>query len=114
VSHENPCEAVAAARASLAGVRQLLLRPTPENLNQCLPRLSAAIGTLEQLRTATAAPADQIQELARDLARIIALLHHAGRFHLGWATFLAPVASEYGLTGSIFPAPPSTRMAYEG
>lgn len=108
----------AAATASLARARQLLLEATSQSLDTVTAHLEQAIARLRELNESAAAgivPASgELPALKREVALVTALLHHAGRFHLGWAAMLASSGPEYGLKGHLFPAPEPRRLTFDG
>lgn len=105
----------AAATAKLASVRQLLLEATPENMAKVAALLQEAVDGLRALPAKDVhPPAGEVLALGDEVRLITALLHHAGRFHLGWASLLAASGSEYGLAGAIFPEPPGRRVSVDG
>ncbi len=115
----NKTNQCAGASASLSRVRQLLLHATPENLDSAIVHLQAAATCLEAVRQEVSTPgcphfAGELRGLKDEVAAVTALLHHAGRFHLGWAAFLASSGPEYGLAGRLFPAPSSSRVCVDG
>jgi hypothetical protein len=124
VSGENDWADSVAARASLSRVRQLLLQATPQGIQSCLPHIQTAIQCLKQLQARIAPLGEhslerqqvcrEIQLLQREVANVNALLQHAGRFSLGWATFVAASGQEYTAQGRLFPAPSTNRVAVDG
>lgn len=107
-----------AATAKLALVRQLLLQATPENIDSAVTHLQEAVVRLESLKSEAPRNATgtqgELAALKQEVKRVTALLHHAGRFHLGWASFVASSGPEYGLTGSLFPTPAGSRVSFDG
>ncbi len=113
-----------AARVSLLEAKKLLRTPSPSNVEGSLPHLRAAIEALERLQAGAASAGDEetsrrqlrleVVALQREVAQVNALLHHAGRFHLGWATFLSCPGSEYSASGQVFPKPDTRRITIEG
>ncbi|MGA2436819.1 MAG: hypothetical protein ABSG25_16210, partial [Bryobacteraceae bacterium] len=81
------------AQADLGQAMRLLLDPTARNLNQSTPLLEAAVCCLEKLESSirngqggrSPAVAAALSSLKREIARVKALLEHAGAFYGGWA-----------------------------
>ncbi len=110
------------ARAHLKELHSLLVAPTPESLEESVPRLQAAAECLRNvegaLRSGTAAARPtllpELSELKRQVSLVQALLQQAAGFYFGCARLLAATAVAYTASGEpAVPAPPR-RLRLEG
>jgi len=114
-------ELLTAAWQQLRQVRQKLLNPSPDALNECIPMLEAAGKALQDIETALRANPENRPELRAELERfrselsvVNQLLRHAASFYLGWAQLLAAAAGGYTASGYATPLPSSPRIKVRG
>ncbi len=94
-------EKLAAARAEVDAACQILLSPTPEELDQCAARLAAALAHVTDCRTAAQSdvsaeqPRREAHRLGRSLRRAHRLLEAAAAFHNGWVRCLGAMCAGY-------------------
>jgi hypothetical protein len=118
-------EGLAKAQAEIAQVRQLLLSPSPEALDQCMPFLQSAIAQINSHRLGLLKRApdqrelnqtklNQALQLRESTRQIGALLEGAARFHQNWIRRRNAMLCGYASDGN--PAASSTRslLAIEG
>ena len=113
-------EGLAKAQAEIAQVRQLLLSPSPDALDQCTPFLQAAIAEVNshRLELLKRAPdqreLNQALQLRESTRHVRALLEGAARFHQNWIRRRDAMLCGYAPDGK--PAASGTRglLAIEG
>jgi hypothetical protein len=113
-------EGLAKAQAEIAQVRQLLLSPSPDALDQCTPLLQAAIAEVNSHRVELLQRApdqrgfNQACQLQESTRHVRALLEGAARFHQNWICRRDAMLCGYAADGK--PAASSRRslLAIEG
>jgi hypothetical protein len=106
---------VRAATASLRKVREMLLRPTPESLEECGPVLEAAARLIGKIRPADVADMrPDIDALRRELNVVSALMHQASGFYFGWSQILGAAIGGYRPGGQTASVPAPRRISIEG
>jgi hypothetical protein len=106
---------VRAATANLRAVREMLLRPTPESLEECGPVLEHAarlMGTIQTVDVPDMRP--EIDALRRELNIVSALMHHASGFYLGWSQILGAAIGGYRPGGRTASVPAPGQFSIEG
>ena len=97
-------ERLAAARAAVDQACQLLLAPTPEQMDRCTGLLETAVAELTAFRQVCPVsaqrplPAENLslaRSLAASVARLKRLLESAGAFHANWIRCLAAICAGY-------------------
>jgi hypothetical protein len=106
---------VRAATASLRAVREMLLRPTPESLEECGPVLEEAASLLRSI-----GPCDvpdihpDLDTLRRELNVVSALVRQASAFYFNWAQILGAAIGGYTPDGQTMSVPSAGRISMEG
>ncbi len=109
-----------AARQEVARLRQALISPGPEEIENCLPALAEAAGCLtsiEQELKTTAAPVEiysELQGLQAELAMAAKLISNGAAFYHGWAKLLASAASGYTPSGDAAPLAAAGSVSVKG
>jgi hypothetical protein len=97
-------ERLAAARAAVDQVCQLLLSPTPEQMDQCAGLLQTAVGELTGFRNSAAAATNpqlktealtHARSLASSLGQAKRLFESAAAFYENWIRCLAGMCAGY-------------------
>lgn len=103
-------ERLAAARAAVDDACQLLLSPTPEQMDRCGRQLQSAIAELQAFcKSLPACPQPRAETLAQtrslenSIGRAKRLLKSAGAFYANWLRCLAALCAGYTAQGQ--PAP---------
>ena len=115
-------ELIRKARCGMEQVRTLLLRPTPQAVEQCAAHLDEAIGTVKRLEgfldeaDLDTPPAFRVElmELRTELAQARTLLAQAFEAHAGWYRLLAAMLGGYSREGTPALARPGNTIAVEG
>ena len=125
----GPLELIGEARAALGHVKESLLSPTPEALENATPQLVEVVERLRRLRKHLEAEEPQgsvaekeskrhirslAVELGRDLNDVRKLTEQAGGFYLGWASVLLSASGSYTPNGEAAPPPESHSLSVEG
>lgn len=114
-------EMVHRARSGVRAIRNLLLRPTPQAVEQCAAHLEEAIGTVQRLEGFLDEPGletpeairAELMELQRELGQARTLLAQAFEAHAGWYRLLAAMLGGYSREGTPALAQPGTSFAVE-
>ncbi|HUK17634.1 MAG TPA: hypothetical protein VLW65_14510 [Bryobacteraceae bacterium] len=100
-------ESLRRVHRELEQVCEMLLRPSPEALNDCEQRLARATVEMEASRPAWSEAArdrqagEQARLVRHSLHHAQRLLENAARFHAGWRRRRAAMNGEYRADGSI-------------
>jgi hypothetical protein len=119
-SRDAEIERVRGARRKLRQVREILMKPSPEQLGECGPVLEEAVellgSLLEGRKSGPGIPllADEVHGLRRDLSVVTALMKQAAGYYLGWAQMLGATANGYTNRGEIPPLTTRPQLSIEG
>ncbi len=105
------------ARGALRQVHELLLAPSPQALDECLPLLEEARARLDQVRqtgSEQAPPLPNFEQLQRDIIRFLMLLENAAGFHAGWTRLRGCLTGGYTARGDPARLEPDRRVSVEG
>jgi hypothetical protein len=106
---------VRAATVSLRAVREMLLRPTPESLEECGPVLEDAARLMAAIRASDVPDMrPDIDALRRELNVVSALMHQASSFYFGWAQILGAAIGGYRPGGQTASVPARGQISIEG
>lgn len=118
-------ERLAAARAAVDNACQLLLCPTPEQMDRSAGLLESAIGELRKLRAPNhqlisvspdegSAALDQARLLSVSIRRTARLLERAAAFHANWIGCLSALCAGYTGRGQPAALERGVRMLAQG
>jgi hypothetical protein len=107
------------ARDRVAKMRSVLLTPTPEAIEECLPGLAEAADLLGRVQQDLAAGGRrdilvELHALRRELGALAKLIGHGAEFYRGWANLLGAATAGYTPTGEAAPVAPSGRISIQG
>lgn len=100
-------ESLRQIRNELEEICQVLQRPAPEVLDSCLPRLAAAVSSMEASRSqwtqlaGSREGAAEARLVRRALSNARRLLDNAAQFHSGWRKLRAALTGGYRADGSV-------------
>ena len=113
---------MAAVRADTERVCQLLINPTPQQLDRCADLLAGAVAQLaacrDDVRLIPESRDDEARAEARRLQRSIhcaqRLLSDAAAFHSGWIRYLGSLCAGYTPHGEPATVPRGSRLCARG
>ena len=113
---------LATVRADTDRVCQMLLHPTPQQLDRCSELLAGAVSQMTACRDAVRSlPADpngptraEAQRLQRSIRRAERLLAGAAEFHSGWIRYLGGHCAGYTAQGEPAAVPRVARLCARG
>lgn len=114
---EDPGNLLDQARSALRQARGLLLAPSPQALDECLPLLEEAGTRLNQMRQTggeEALPVAKLEQLQRDVIHFRMLLENAAGFHAGWVRLRGCLTGGYTAHGDPARLEPDRRVSVEG
>jgi hypothetical protein len=112
-------EQLAATRAQLDAVCDLLLSPTPQTLDRCSTILETASRQMSECKAqigsvqGNAVAIEAAAKLRRSFQRARALLETAGRFHFNWLAIRGALTGGYTDRGEPAPVRHAGRISLE-
>ena len=113
-------ERLAAARVAVDEACQLLLSPTPEQMDHCARLLETGVAELRAFRTSINASPPRAEALAEtrslesSIGRAKRLLESAGAFYANWIRCLAALCGGYTNQGQPAPLERGGRLLVKG
>jgi hypothetical protein len=114
-------DSIRQVRQHIGVLRTALLAESPEPIEECLPRLVEAAGSLglieRQLRTERTADAGSVHELnalQSDLRAVGKLIENGAKFYQGLANLLSAATKNYTSGGQISPLSASGTISIRG
>jgi hypothetical protein len=111
---------ISSARRKVARLREALISPGPEEIENCLPALAEAANYLdsiqEELKFSAPPPEmdQQLQLLKDELKMATRMIANGAAFYQGWAKLLASAASGYTPSGDAPPLAPAGSVSLQG
>jgi hypothetical protein len=105
------------ARGALRQAHRLLLAPSPQALDECLPLLEEAGTRLDRMRqtdSEEALPVAKLEQLQRDVIRFGMLLENAAGFHAGWTRLRGCLTGGYTAQGDPARLEADRRVSVQG
>jgi hypothetical protein len=108
------------ARIQVDRLRSVLLTPSPEKIEQCLPGLAEALACLGEVQRSLGVEAAdpelgrELKVLKNDLNAVRKLIEHGAEFYQGWAKLLGSATSGYTPTGDAAPISAAGTVSIRG
>ncbi len=96
-------------------MREMLLRPTPETLEDCGPVLEEAAGLMSGIEPSEVQGLrPELDKLRRELSVVSALMQQAAGFYFDWSQILGAAIGGYAPHGRTMTVPSAGRISMEG